>query len=45
MQMMIIWHIDDLMISHLKQSNVMEVVLQIKDIYKEAFKGGKCNGA
>jgi predicted CoA-binding protein len=32
-QMTIRWHIDDLMISHLKQEEIMQVVQQIKDIY------------
>ncbi len=32
-QMTIRWHIDDLMISHLKQEEVMQVVQQIKDVY------------
>ncbi len=31
-QMIIRWHIDDLMISHLKQEDIMQVVQQIKDI-------------
>jgi hypothetical protein len=34
-QMTIRWHVDDLMISHLKQEEIMQVVQQIKDIYGE----------
>jgi hypothetical protein len=37
-QMMIRWHIDDLMISHLKQEEIMQVVQQIKDIYGKNLK-------
>ncbi len=33
--MTIRWHVDDLMISHLKQEEIMQVVQQIKDIYGE----------
>jgi hypothetical protein len=33
MQMTIRWHVDDLMISRLKQEDIMQVVQQIKDIY------------
>ncbi len=36
--MMIRWHIDDLMISHLKQEEIMQVVQQIKDIYGKNLK-------
>ncbi len=32
------WHVDDLMISHLKQEDIMQVVQQIKDIYGENLK-------
>jgi hypothetical protein len=32
-QMTIRWHVDDLMISHKKQEEIMQVVQQIKDIY------------
>ncbi len=32
------WHVDDLMISHLKQEEIMQVVQQIKDIYGENLK-------
>jgi hypothetical protein len=31
-QMTIRWHIDDLMISHLKQEEIMQMIQQIKDI-------------
>ncbi len=34
-QMTIRWHVDDLMISHLSQGEIMKVVRQIKDIYGE----------
>ncbi len=34
-QMTIRWHVDDLMISHLSQDEIMKVVRQIKDIYGE----------
>jgi len=34
-QMTIRWHVDDLMISHLSQDEIMKVVQQIKDIYGE----------
>ncbi len=34
-QMTIRWHVDDLMISHLSQGEIMKVVQQIKDIYGE----------
>jgi hypothetical protein len=37
-QMTIRWHVDDLMISHLKQEEIMQVVQQIKDIYGENLK-------
>ncbi len=37
-QMMIRWHIDDLMISHLKQEEITQVVQQIKDIYGNNLK-------
>jgi hypothetical protein len=37
-QMTIKWHVDDLMISHLKQEEIMKVVQQIKDIYGENLK-------
>ncbi len=32
------WHIDELMISHLKQEEIMQVVQQIKDIYGKNLK-------
>jgi len=35
MQMMIRWHVDDLMISHVSQDEIMKVVQGIKDIYGE----------
>jgi hypothetical protein len=35
MQMTIRWHADDLMISHLSQEDIMQVVQQIKNIYGE----------
>ncbi len=38
LQMMIRWHIDDLMISHLKQEDIMQVVQQMKDIYGDNLK-------
>ncbi len=38
-QMTIRWHVDNLMISHLKQEEIMQVVQQIKDIYGKRFKG------
>ncbi len=41
-QMTIRWHIDDLMISHLKQKEIMQVVQQIKDIYGNNFLKGEC---
>jgi len=34
-QMMIRWHVDDLMISHLSQDKIMKVVQGMKDIYGE----------
>jgi len=34
-QMTIRWHVDDLMISHLSQDEIMKVVQGIKDIYGE----------
>ena len=34
-QMMIRWHVDDLMIRHLSQDKIMKVVQGIKDIYGE----------
>ena len=34
-QMMIRWHVDDLMISHVSQDEIMRVVQGIKDIYGE----------
>ncbi len=34
-QMTIRWHVDDLMISHLSQDEIMKVVRGIKDIYGE----------
>jgi hypothetical protein len=37
-QMTIRWHVDDLMISHLKQEEVMQVVQQIKEIYGKNLK-------
>ncbi len=37
-QMTIRWHVDDLMISHLKQEEIMQVVQQIKDIYGKILK-------
>ncbi len=37
-QMTIRWHVDDLMISHLKQEEIMQVVQQIKDIYGKNLK-------
>jgi hypothetical protein len=37
-QMTIRWHIDDLIISHLKQEDIMQVVQQIKDIYGDNLK-------
>jgi predicted CoA-binding protein len=37
-QMTIRWHVDDLMISHLKQEEIMQVVQQIKDIYGKKLK-------
>ncbi len=37
-QMAIRWHVDDLMISHLKQEETMQVVQQIKDIYGKNLK-------
>ncbi len=36
--MTIRWHVDDLMISHLKQEEIMQVVQQIKDIYGKNLK-------
>jgi hypothetical protein len=36
--MTIRWHIDDLMISHLKQKEIVQVVQQIKDIYGDNSK-------
>ncbi len=38
MQMTIRWHVDDLMISHLNQEDIMQVVQQIKDIYGKNLK-------
>jgi hypothetical protein len=38
LQMMIRWYVDDLMISHLKQEEIMQVVQQIKDIYCDNLK-------
>jgi hypothetical protein len=32
------WYVDDLMISHLKQEEIMQVVQQIKDIYGKNLK-------
>jgi hypothetical protein len=37
-QMTIRWHVDDLMISHLKQEEIMQVAQQIKDIYGKNLK-------
>jgi hypothetical protein len=37
-QVTIRWHVDDLMISHLKQEEIMQVVQQIKDIYSKYLK-------
>jgi hypothetical protein len=37
-QMTIRWQVDDLMISHLKQEEIMQVVQQIKDIYGKILK-------
>ena len=37
-QMMIRWHVDDLILSHLKQEKIMQVVQQIKDIYGKNLK-------
>ncbi len=37
-QMTIRWHVDDLMISHLKQKEIMQVVQQINDIYGKSLK-------
>ncbi len=34
-QMTIRWHVDDLMISHLSQNEIMKIVQGIKDIYGE----------
>jgi hypothetical protein len=34
-QMTVRWHIDDLMISHTNQDNIMAFVKNIKDIYGE----------
>ncbi len=36
-QMTIRWHVDDLMISHLSQDEIMKVVRGIKDIYGESL--------
>ncbi len=38
LQMMIRWHIDDMMISHLKQKEIMQVVQQLKDIHGDNLK-------
>jgi hypothetical protein len=38
LQMTIRWHVDDLMISHLKHEEIMQVVQQIKDIYGDNLK-------
>jgi hypothetical protein len=38
MTMMIRWHVDDFMISHLEQEEIMQVVQQIKDIYGKKLK-------
>jgi hypothetical protein len=38
LQMTIRWHVGDLMISHLKQEEIMQVVKHIKDIYGENLK-------
>jgi hypothetical protein len=38
MQMTIRWHVDDLMINHLKQEDIMQLVQQIKEIYGDNFK-------
>jgi hypothetical protein len=38
LQMTIRWQVDDLMISHLKQEEIMQVVQQIKDIYGDNLK-------
>jgi hypothetical protein len=37
-QMMIRWHVDDLMISYLKQEDIMQVVQRIKDIHGDNLK-------
>jgi hypothetical protein len=37
-QMMIRWHVDDLMISHLKQEEIMQVVWHIQDNYGKNLK-------
>jgi hypothetical protein len=34
-QMMIRWYVDDLMMSHFRQDEIMKVVQEIKDIYGE----------
>jgi hypothetical protein len=34
-QLMIRWHVDDLMISHLSGDKIMKIVQGIKDIYGE----------
>ncbi len=36
-QMTIRWHVDDFMISHLSQDEIMKVVQGIKDIYGESL--------
>jgi hypothetical protein len=36
--MRIKWHVDDLMISNLKQEEIMQVAQQIKDIYGDSLK-------
>jgi hypothetical protein len=38
LQMTIRWHVDDLMMSHLKQEEIMQLVQQIKDIYGDNLK-------
>jgi hypothetical protein len=37
-QVTIRWHVDDLMISHLKQEEIMQVVQQIKNIHGKKSK-------
>jgi hypothetical protein len=45
LQMTIRWHVDDLMIGHLKHEEIMQVVQQMKDIYGDNLKKnvGTCN--